>query len=516
MSFLFWHQLICIQTAKYPVLMSRHGGAPHRAGSSNDPAILAAVPTLRVMRLQSPELHQPRSGTLGGQCLLHTSLCLPDSLAVYVGERFTAYLGILNASKSVAIRRLTVTAQLQTPSQRWQLPSHLDPSSAGSTSSSSSSSSSVSSAAGIDVEPESAVDAIVSHDIEESGPHILRVEVAYLLSEGGSKTFRKFYRFNVVSPLTIREHTLRWGEQACFVSLSVEFRPDPGHTDSLVISQADFVCAEGLSAQKIGTGSALSRFESNNDKKSSNALVSAVDLLDSSGLLSPDMCFRYLFKVTATTDDAVLRGIAAGDLLGKACFTWRKAMGETGRVYSEPIYCPPAHPEMSESPFSNFVMYNSGLSVDVAADSATRGALPVESSSTILSNQFPVTVEPIDPPTKMTTYLPVQVEFLVVNHSSQAMALQLQFRLSEMADHIAICGQSFKGVGEVPPNGGSRVVAMRFLPLNAGLLKVQGCHVVDMATGREIPQPPLFTTLVEEQPETGNASSPAAIVLARQ
>lgn len=495
--------------------MSRHGGAPHRGESSNDPAILAAVPTLRVMRLQSPELHQPRSGTLGGQCLLHTSLCLPDSLAVYVGEKFTAYLGILNASKSVAIRRLTVTAQLQTPSQRWQLPSHLDPSSVGN---SSSSSSSVSSAAGLDVEPESAVDAIVSHDIEESGPHILRVEVAYLLPEGGSKTFRKFYRFNVVSPLTIREHTLRWGEQACFVSLSVEFRPDPGHTDSLVISQADFVCADGLSAQKIGTGSALSRDEAKKDETNSGAVEAcAVDLLDSSGLLSPDMCFRYLFKVTATTDDAVLRGIAAGDLLGKACFTWRKAMGETGRVYSEPIYCPPAHPETSESSSSNFVMYNSGLSVDVAADSATRGsrgALPVDSPD-ILSNQFPVTVEPIDPPTKMTTYQPVQVEFLVVNHSSQAMTLQLQFRLSEMADHIAVCGQSFKGVGEVPPNGGSRVVAMRFLPLNAGLLKVQGCHVVDMATGREIPQPPLFTTFVEEQPETGNAPSPA-IVLARQ
>ena len=41
------------------------------------------------------------------------------------------------------------------------------------------------------------VDAIVSHDIEEAGQHILRVEVAYVTVEGHSKTFRKLYRFNV-------------------------------------------------------------------------------------------------------------------------------------------------------------------------------------------------------------------------------------------------------------------------------------------------------------------------------
>jgi hypothetical protein len=38
---------------------------------------------------------------------------------IHVGETFTAYLGALNVSKTLHVTRLTVTAQLQTPSQRW-------------------------------------------------------------------------------------------------------------------------------------------------------------------------------------------------------------------------------------------------------------------------------------------------------------------------------------------------------------------------------------------------------------
>lgn len=121
-----------------------------------------AVPTLRVMRLQSPEIHQNATGSIEGYSSLEQSLCLPDSLDVYVGERFAAYLGILNTSTNSPIRRLTVTAQLQTPSQRWQLPSQLD---AGNL------------MGGVDIDPLSGIDAIVTRTIDEPGQHILRVEV---------------------------------------------------------------------------------------------------------------------------------------------------------------------------------------------------------------------------------------------------------------------------------------------------------------------------------------------------
>ena len=87
--------------------------------------VTTAVPTLKVMRLQKPELDMTKAGTLSSSgCLLGSSLCLPDSFGViHVGETFTAYLGALNVSKRLPVTKLTVTAQLQTPSQRWHMAS---------------------------------------------------------------------------------------------------------------------------------------------------------------------------------------------------------------------------------------------------------------------------------------------------------------------------------------------------------------------------------------------------------
>jgi trafficking protein particle complex subunit 13 len=54
-------------------------------------------------------------------------MCLTfQSTVIHVGENFTAYLGALNVSNTHSVRGLTVTAQLQTPSQRLALPSSLD------------------------------------------------------------------------------------------------------------------------------------------------------------------------------------------------------------------------------------------------------------------------------------------------------------------------------------------------------------------------------------------------------
>lgn len=432
-----------------------------------------AVPTLRVMRLQSPELNQPPSGSLATRSLLQTSLCLPDSLGVYVGENFTAYLGVLNSSKTLPIRQLTVSAQLQTPSQRWQLPSPLDPPS------------------GIAVEPSLGVDAIVSHDIQEAGQYILRVEVGYTTAEGGSKTFRKFYRFNVVSPLRIDHQVVRAGDTRCFVAIGVQFVAEQASTDTLTIVEADFVTEPGLTAERIGSTSPTKP----KDRQT------AVDLLDKSGLLEKNDCFRYLFCIKATSEEAMLRGIGAGDLLGRAVFTWRKAMGETGRVPSLPVHCPaiqPIIPGPDNIPDkTDFVVHQSGLSVDVASAAAMRNSSRPTLDTSDLTRMLPVTVEPIDPPSRLRLKESAPVQFLVVNHSLAAMTLQMQFRLKHMTG-LTICGQSFKTIGSVPPNGGSSVVSMRFMPLAAGLLKVQGCCVVDLVTGKEIWQPALFQAFVEQ------------------
>jgi hypothetical protein len=48
---------------------------------------------------------------------------------------------------------------------------------------------------GVEVAPGFCVDSIVSHAIEEPGQYILRIEVGYMTTDGGSKTFASFIAF---------------------------------------------------------------------------------------------------------------------------------------------------------------------------------------------------------------------------------------------------------------------------------------------------------------------------------
>jgi hypothetical protein len=462
-----------------------------------------AVPTLRVMRLQSPELHVSNSLTasssnLGGS-VLRSALCLPDSLTVYVGERFTAYLGVVNSSKTSPIRQLSVSAQLQTPTQRYPLPCQRLEN-------------------GTTVPPEKFVDGIVSRLIDEPGQHILRVEVGYGISEGGTKTFRKFYRFQVQDPLRIQHQVVRMGDSQCFVSVSVETNPAESTASAgtlpmappLLISAFQFETAPGLVAQCIGAPTANTIV--NNTEVNDNRSLSAVDLYDRACWIRPGGGRgKFLFEITAQSQEAVLRGIAAGDYIGKVILTWRKAMGETGILNNSNTSQQQQlliHAPSLEIAHEKFVVHRSGLSVDVAASAA---AVPTASTSrgggALLAEHLPVTVEAIDPPKTMTLHQTSKIQFLIVNHSPKPFSsLQLRFDHDEddTGTHppsIAVWGTSFQNIGEIPAQGGSTVTVLEFVPLQAGLQSVSNCSVLDLASGREIVQPTLFTVLVEPSPD---------------
>lgn len=262
----------------------------------------------------------------------------------------------------------------------------------------------------------------------------------------------------------------------------------------LTICSAEFDSSPGLTAERVGGPRP-------NIKKDSTA----VELFDGCGRIEEGASIRYLFKVTATSDEAASRGIAGGDELGKAVFTWRKAVGEMGRMASSPVMCPGSIPFLDPNDTSATMMgrdmhvQGNGLSVDVATAAASRQANPNPLSQNTLDKLLPITVEPIDPPNHMQLSVPQEIRFLVVNHSSSSMTIQLQFHLDHMKG-LAICGPSFKNLEDVPGAGGSTTVTMRFIALEAGLLCLSGCCIVDLASGREVPQPPLFNVLVEKRP----------------
>mmetsp|Transcript_20867 Transcript_20867/g.45223 ORF Transcript_20867/g.45223 Transcript_20867/m.45223 type:complete len:489 (-) Transcript_20867:3172-4638(-) len=459
------------------------GGRSHKTAASAtalaiDDIMPSAVPTLKVMRLQAPQLGQPSAGALlSSTHLLSSILLLPDSFGViHVGETFSAYLGVLNASADLSVRGLTVSSQLQTPSRRIVLPSRLDNTPC-------------------DIDASGGVDAIVSRRLEEVGPHILRVEVGYI--SNGSKSLRKFYRFNVTAPLKITETVTRSGDATCLVSITVEnvMEKQSAEGGALAISSVGFEATTGLISEKICL----------EENGSESGQLSAVQLYDSCaycGRLEPGECYRYLFSVKAESEVAALRGIACGDDLGQAVLTYHKAMGELGKIYSSVVVCPPTsflnqgNGASDNITNSKFVVHRSGLSVDVAAASAERSLSGQRNNQGSLDETLPVTVEPIDPPSSMKLSVPETVSLLIVNHSSKPMNLQIQMRLSDMTG-VVVCGPSFVNLGAVPPSGGSCTIDVRLVALVAGLFAVQGCYIVDMSSGMELQQPALFDIFVK-------------------
>ena len=312
-------------------------------------------------------------------------------------------------------------------------------------------------------------------------------------SSNGDKTLRKFYRFNVTNPLQITESVTRSGDATCLVSITVEnIMEKQGAADGAVtVTSIGFDATDGLAAKQINIID-----ETDDESDESNPIhdimkrQSAVKLYDSSVILQPGDSYQYLFSVKAESESAVLRGIAFGDELGKAYVVFTKTMGETGRLYSSSVVCPPtSYLSDDGSKNSKFVVKSSGLSVDVAAASAQRSSFGQGNGS--LDEILPVTVEPIDPPSTMRLSVPEKISLLVVNHSNQAMNLQIQMRLSRMSG-VVVCGPSYVTLGSVPPSGGSCTIDFRLVALVAGLFSVSGCFIVDLTTGMEVEQPVLF------------------------
>jgi len=393
-----------------------------------------------------------------------------------------------------------------------------------------------------------------------------------------SKIIRKFYRFQVTQPLKISSFVCRHGDSTCWISVDVEniLPSTESHTDdgignsatttslvkpfsflpcdnspdlALTLSSVTFKPADGLSAISVIPNNSLPSTENDSSLSTVTStplsrldfylrkpLLSSAQLYDSIVRLRPHESHRYLFKVQAASENASIRGIAAGDALGQVQIRWRRSLSDTGSMTSPMIFTPTSIPSsilnrlgtlnsyigdisklngaaaMDEMDVG-FVVHASGLSVDTAAAAAgsassyvTTHSKPLYHTSTSSLSSFrleeilPVTVEPIDPPTKMVLGCTYPLELLIVNHGNTALHAHLQMRLSVMKG-VVISGPSFINLGEIPPNGGSTAALIHVLALLPGLFQVRGCFIVDPTNGREIAQPALFSVYIYDDDE---------------
>ncbi|OQR85963.1 hypothetical protein ACHHYP_11136 [Achlya hypogyna] len=291
-------------------------------------------PTLKVMRLYKPRLNvEP---TYGRDFELSNMLLLPDSFGnIYLGETFSSYISVINQF-ACELQQVGLTAKLQTPTTRSDL---VDTrvSRGGST------------------PPPNPMpvllsggnlDMAVEYELNEVGVHTLRVGVSYLDPVTlEAKSLRKFYRFNVLNPLTITfKHLLIQDESY------VEAKIQNITQGPLLVETVHFLASPPFQAVELATL---------HDPESSRQAY-----------LAPEETMQRVFKVSSPQLD-----LSLGTLnLGRLEVAWKSCMGEAGRLQTQPVMrkvgslkeasvviATPTHPLRVGRPFvATFVVRNNG------------------------------------------------------------------------------------------------------------------------------------------------------------
>ncbi|ETV64813.1 hypothetical protein H257_18361 [Aphanomyces astaci] len=255
----------------------------------------ATQPTLKVMRLYKPRLSIEKS--YRREFALSNMLLLPDSFGnIYLGETFSSYISVINQF-ACDLNQVGLTAKLQTPTTRSDLTDKREL--RGGTTPPVNPAAVLSAGSNLDM--------AVEFELSEVGVHTLRVGVSYLDPlTNEPKSLRKFYRFQVLNPLTITfKHVLI--QDISFVEAKIQnITQIPLHADTIV-----FVPSPPFEAQQL----------------------TAPDNDNANNLIFPDDSIQCIFKVTAEHLD-----LSLGTLnLGRLEVNWKSAMGESGRLQTQPV-----------------------------------------------------------------------------------------------------------------------------------------------------------------------------------
>ena len=420
-----------------------------------------STPVLKVMRLYSPPLSLPPP-----------TLSLPSSFGViHAGSTFTAYLGVLNPSSHLPVKGMQVTVKLLTPTGRHDLLTKTtdNPEAAGAADKP------PSSQLPVDVPPLSSVDMIVSKALDSPGLHTLRVTVTHgnPVTHGNQQTLRKFYKFTVDVPVTVTTVVGRLDDCSAVVAVSARNNTEEGVT----VSRARFEAREGLVAVRVRGGCEEEQGEERDEEKLKG--MTGAELFDAADRLDSLSTNRYMYIVRCSSPSAKAQGLATGDSLGRASFSWTQSMCSPSKLTSLPITVPP--------PPSSPSSHRTGLTVTASAAVAKEG----------FSAEPKVTVEAIDPPARIAINVPTKVTLLVKNHAARDVDAVVSFRARSM-NGVVISGPSSLPAGVLKP-GGAAHVTFSVLGLVAGLCVVAGCVVSDgggrEGEGRKLG--PLFSVFVE-------------------
>ena len=403
--------------------------------ASPPPVVDANPVALKVMRLCKPSLHfsmpvpfpplPPPDGEPQPGVALSGMLTLPQSFGdIYLGETFSCYISLSNTS-SIDLAHVGLKVEVQTQLQRETLAD-----------------SSISETAISRFAPSQTLDKIIEYELKDVGIHILICSALYTDSTGERKYFRKFFKFQVNNPLSMKSKThamppplneilvetqLQNAMPRQIFLQSVDFRPAP-QFDAEDLN----TFAPSLSAAPLGT-----TIESPEASSSTDYPVSSDVGLPSFGSLAylkAGDTQQYMFRLRGKVPPNQLRQVST---LGRMDVVWRTSMGESGRLQSNTVQrkLPP----------------NKGVEVTLTTA-----------------------------PPQVDLQTPFELQCEVSNTSGSEVQLQLTMPMTATASFL-LDGLTTRNLGTLAA-GASMPLTLRCIALEPGMARIGGMQLVDALT----------------------------------
>lgn len=414
---------------------------------------------------------------------------------IYLGETFSAFVSVNNESLDRVVD-VTIKAELQTTSQRFSL---VDTSLAGGGSLNQGKLPTGSPKLSLD--PGKTAEFVLSHEIKELGIHILVCSVHYTVTGGpltpgsrpedNKKFFRKFYKFQVQNPLSVKTKVHSLVDGRVFLETQIQnIMTGPMHLDRMRFEPAELFSfvdmnsrsvvpedrqspAKPMSSLPLTQLSTLSRSSSVRDQ---NLPTEPTKSVPGSPMMSPNQdsgeifgsylgpqdTRQYLFLLVPKPDPSspgtLNPLVRSTPNLGKLDIIWSTQMGQTGRLQTSQL---------------------------------TRKV-----PTSVLSEPFELSV--ISQPASILVEEPFTLKCRLKNHhGSESLRIKIVLDKSQMK-HVLFRGLSEHALGNVPPLSFVDF-DLEFFPLYSGLFKISGLKIQELISGYSKEVTALTQVLVKQE-----------------
>ncbi|TPX58516.1 hypothetical protein PhCBS80983_g03082 [Powellomyces hirtus] len=366
-------------------------------------------------------------------------LTLPSSFGnIYLGETFSSYLCVNNESLAAA-QEVGIKAELQTGSQRFTLADTLTSTPRGS-SNSHMSDNPAGAPTRVPLLPTQSAEFVIHHEIKELGVHILVCSVHYSTNAGERRFFRKFYKFQVLNPLSVKTKVNSLTDGQIFLEAQVQnVASEPMFLERMRFEAGDLFQFSDLNTviPRDGTTTPATR-------------VVVGSTQDGSTYLNQQDTRQYLYMLQPKKPhDPVARTTPT---LGKLDIMWRTHLGQTGRLQTSQLSrkVPPIDP------------------YDISVISSAPSSSPSSSDQ--------------QQPNRISAEQPFTLTCRVHNNLvSETLRLTLHGVKSKMSS-VLLMGPSDHAFGNIGPLQHVDIT-LQFFPLLAGLHKISGFRLAEMVSG---------------------------------